>query len=680
MRTFPAFLFLVACNGAAPAPVEVPTPEPLPAPGSTAANVLAALDSTVDPCTDFYAYACGGWIKNTTLPPDKAITVRSFNTIQDENEILLKRILEEVAANPGTDPDRQKLGAFWTSCMNEAAIDAKGIGPISPTLAKIDALKDKKKLMALVGELNAQGYPALLGAWVDADPKNPRLAILQVAQGGTGLPDREYYLAEDKAEIRAQYQTHAEKLFALAGFSEADAKKAAADVLAFETKLAGVQWKQEQLRDATATYNKLDRAGLEKITPGLDWGAYLAAHGRSDLTQINVLTPSFFEGEAKLLAATPLPTLRTYLKWQVLNAASDNLADPFEQEAFQFYGRVLYGQQEQSERWKRCIEKTDGTVGDLLAKAYVAEAFPGESKPVAVDMISRIEGSFEEGLAGLAWMDDETRTRAVEKARAITNKIGYPNAWRTYGFEVTPDDFFGNVQRGTVADTQYWLEKAEKPIDPDTWFMTAPTVNAYYNPSQNEIVFPAGILQPPFFSIDYPKAMNFGAMGMVMGHELTHGFDDEGRKFDGQGLLTDWWATEAVERFETAAACVDSQYDAFEVQPGLHLNGELTLGENIADLGGSRTAYRAYRKWVAENGEETAVPGLTGDQLFFVALGQAWCSVASPEVQRVRAATDPHAAPRFRVNGPLVNLPEFAAAFQCEPGEPMHPTETCEVW
>jgi predicted metalloendopeptidase len=456
--------------------------------------------------------------------------------------------------------------------------------------------------------------------------------------------------------------------------------------MGFETELAKVQWTPEQTQDATLTYNKLDRAGLEKITPGLDWGQFLTAVGQPGLTAINVNEPSFFEGVAKLVEATPAPVLATYLKWEVLNGSANELSKPFDDEAFRFYGQVLNGQQSQRERWKRCVGLTDFALGDLLAAQYVATAFPGESKPVALDMVGRIEKAFEAGLPKLSWMDADTQQRATEKARAVTNKIGYPQHWREYSFDVKADDFYGNNRRASKAFADWLLNKVGKPVDPDNWLMTAPTVNAYYNPTANEIVFPAGILQPPFFSVEYPKAYNFGAIGMVIGHELTHGFDDEGRKFDGTGKLTDWWAADAVTKFEGAAKCVSDQYDGYQIlpadgdKPAVKVDGGLTLGENIADLGGTRIAYRAYQQWVADNGAEKPFAGLNPDQLFFVAMAQGWCTLSTPEVDRVRAATDPHSPPRYRVNGTMTNLPEFASAFQCKEGTPMHPANTCEVW
>ncbi len=673
-------ILLAACSGA---PKEPPTtlltPPPPPAAGTPAREVFDAIDWTADPCVDFYQFSCGNWIATTPLPADKATFTRSFSVIDERNRDLLRTMVEQTAAAP-QGPEQEQLASFWKACNDQASIDAAGITPILPEWKAVDALADKKELMALLGRWSAAGDNVLFDWMVDSDPKNPGLAILHVTQGGTGLPERSYYLDEAKKAERDGYRAYLEQLLILAGIPKEQAATDASAVLAFETKLAEVQWRPEDVYDATKSYNKLDKKGLQDSTPGLAWDAWLAGVGRPELTQVNVSTPPFFVGLDALVAATDLPTLKTVLKVKVLSASAGDLAKPLADAEFEFYGKALYGQQQQEERWKQCLEKADGALGHVIAKAYVDRAFAGASKDTALDMIQRIEKAFEAGLPGLVWMDDETRGRAIEKVRAITNKIGYPASWRTYPFEVSPTDHFGNVRRAAANDAKYWAAKAEKPVDADTWFMNPHEVNAYYNPTQNEIAFPAGILQPPFFSADAPRAANFGAMGMVMGHEITHGFDDEGRKYDGTGMMREWWAPEVVEKFETAAQCVVKEYDAFEPLPDLHVNGELTLGENIADLGGARVAYRAYQGWVAEHGAEPEVAGLTADQQFWMSFGQAWCTVASEQVVRVRVQTDPHSPPRYRINGPVVNLPEFAEAFQCAEGTPMNPVESCEVW
>lgn len=666
-----AVLFAVSACGRRP-PIAAQ-----PDPSGFAEQLAATLDPGQDPCTDFYRYACGGWLTRTPLPPDRPSMTRAFVTIEDANEALVRGLLDEAAANP-SDALRAKLGAFWTACNDQGAIDARGADPIRPIWAEIDALADKDGLLPLVSRLQQRGLARLFAVWIDADAKNPGLAIVQLWQGGTGLPDRSYYLDAQHAELKRAYEDHVARLLALAG--AADAAVRAHGIVAFETRLAQAQWDEVDLRDAERTYNKVDRAGLQALTPGLDWDGWLAARGRPELTQFNVTAPSFFEGLARTVAETDLAVLKAYLAFHALSAAAGDLAAPLDAEVFRFHGQTLYGQKEQRARWKRCVEEVDRSLGDLLSQAYVAAAFRGDSKPVALDMIGRIEHAFEQGLDDLAWMDPDTRQRAIEKARAITNKVGYPETWREYPFEVAPSDHFGNVLRAREHDDRYWMSKAEKPVDPDTWLMTAATVNAYYNPPQNEIAFPAGILQAPFFRADWPKAANFGAIGSVMGHEITHGFDDEGRKYDGEGRLTDWWAPGAVEAFEEAASCVSDLYSGFEVEVGHPVDGELTLGENIADLGGVRTAFRAYRGWVAEHGPEPKVAGLTGEQQLFVAYAQAWCTLAAPEFERVQVKTGVHSPGEFRVNGVVSQLPEFAETFRCAEGTPMRPKERCEVW
>lgn len=679
LRSLALCTLLSCAGGAKPPPSAVLAPPAPPASGTPGRDVFDAIDWQADPCTDFYQFACGNWIANTTLPADKSTFTRSFSVIDERNKELLKKAVEAAVAAP-KDDEQRKLAAFWTACNDQAAIDAAGIAAVEAEWKAIDALADKKDLTALLGTWSGQGSNVLFDWYVDSDPKNPGLAILQVSQGGTGLPERSYYLDDAKKAERDAYRAYLEKLLVLANVPAEQAAKDAAAVLAFETKLAEAQWKPEELYDATKSYNKLDKAGLQASTPNLSWDPWLAGIGRPELTQINVMTPPFFVALDALVAATDLPTLRSVLKVKVLAGLASELPKPFADADFAFYGTTLYGQQQQEERWKQCLDKTDAALGHVVAKAYVDLAFAGDSKDIALDMIQRVEKAFEAGLPKLAWMDDETRARAIEKVRSITNKIGFPNAWRTYDFEVSPTDHLGNVRRASANDAKYWAMKAEKPVDPDTWFMNPHEVNAYYNPTQNEIAFPAGILQPPFFSAAAPKAANYGAMGMVMGHEITHGFDDEGRKYDGTGLMRDWWAPEAVDKFESVAQCVVDQYAGYEPLPGVKVNGELTLGENIADIGGARVAYRAYREWVAESGEEPEVAGLDGDQQFWVAFGQAWCNVASEQVVKVRVQTDPHSPPRFRINGPVVNLPEFADAFQCAEGTPMNPVQSCEVW
>lgn len=667
---------LAACSGskAPPAPAVTEEPDPIEQ------SVADALDPSVSPCQDFYAYACGGWQAANPLPADKASMVRGFTLIADRNEALLHEILEGLAAQPPEDDVSGRLGRFYASCMDEEAIDARGAEPVQDTLALAEGASTQDPL-ATLGRLNLQvGSAVLFHGWAGPDDKNPELNILHVYQAPLGLPDRDYYLEDELGELRDAYRAYVQRLFELAGEPSDDAARHAEQVVTLETELARISVPREQLRDPSLTYNKLDRSGLAALTPSWSWDAYFQELGAPDVQQINVDTPSYFEALPAVIGGAEPEALRSLLRASVLRRAADHLSQDFRDASFDFYGRTLQGQQEQRPRWKVCVGRTDALLGELLGQLYVERAFPGESKAVALDMIGRIEAYFEESLPGLGWMDDTTREKALEKARAITNKIGYPDRWETYeGVEVGAG-YWENRQSVLAWQIARELAKLEQPVDKSEWFMSPSTVNAYYNPSANEIAFPAGILQPPFYGVQQPMAMNFGAIGMVVGHEITHGFDDSGRSYDATGRLADWWEPEVVEAFEARAQCVDELYSGFEVQPGLFVNGKLTLGENIADLGGLKQSWAAWRAYAAEHGQPESYAGLTADQLFFVAYAQSWCAVTRPENEAMRVKTDPHSPPRFRVNGAVMNHPAFGETFACEVGDPMRPAETCEVW
>ena len=654
------------------------------APAKSVAEVVkAAMDPAADPCQDFYRYACGGWLDTTKLPGDQVRWGRGFSEIAERNRLVNREILEDAVKNPGSDPDRQKLGAIYGSCMDEAAIEAAGTKPIEAWMKDAAKVKDAKGLMEQAGRFHASTIPGLFRVGVEADFKNPGINIAQIFQGGLGLPDRDYYLKDDKAQIREQYAAHVAKMFELYGDPAEKAKDSAAKIVAFETELAKVSKPRAELRDPNATYNKLDIAGLKNLTPKLDWDGYFKASGHPEITQINVGTPDYLKGLEAAANAADAATLQAYMRWQVLRDAAPMLPKAFDQANFEFFGKTLQGQKEQQARWKRCVANTDGALGEILGQEFIKKQFAGDSKRVARDMIEGIQTAFANNLPGLTWMDDTTRTRALGKKGAIVNKIGYPDKWRDYSaLKLKKGDFAGNMLAAAKFEYEREAAKVGKPVDRTEWGMTPPTVNAYYNPLNNEMVFPAGILQPPFFSKDFPAAMNYGGMGMVMGHELTHGFDDEGRKFDAQGRLTEWWEPSVSEKFESRAQCIDDQYSSYEVQPGLHLNGKLTLGENIADNGGIKQAYNAYKAYEAAHaGSETpAVEGLTNDQLLFVGFAQTWCSLATPQIEQMLVSVDPHSPPRFRVNGPLSNYSQFWETFSCAAGTNMHPAKPCEVW
>jgi endothelin-converting enzyme/putative endopeptidase len=652
-------------------------------PAEVAATVQAVIDEAADPCVDFYRYACGQWLDTTPLPSDRSRWGRGFNEIADRNLVTLRSILEDPALKSASQKESLKLSQFYGSCMNEAAIDAAGVKPMQPIFRTIESIKDLASLMSALGKLAQLGAPALFSSMIEPDFKNPDKYILYVSQGGLGLPDRSYYLEPSFADKLAAYRSHVAKQLELAGDPAAEASSRADAILAFETEIAKLHWQRERLRDPNKTYNKLNRAGLQQLTPDLPWDSLFKALGYPKLQEISVMTPDVLQGMNTLLTQSDWETVRSYLRWHALRSKAQVLAKPFSDESFNFYGKVLSGQKEQLPRWKRCVQATDDALGEMLGKLYVERSFPGRSKTVALEMIQQIEAAFVAGLGRLSWMDDVTRAAAKKKALAVGNKIGYPDTWLDYSaVKLVPNDYFANSAALNSFALNRRLKRVGGKVDKSEWGMTPPTVNAYYNPLANEMAFPAGIMQPPFFDQDFSVAMNYGAMGMVVGHELTHGFDDEGRKFAADGQLREWWAPEVSAKYEERAQCVRDLYDGYEVQPGLAHNGALTSGENIADLGGLKMAYRAYRKYIAQKPESVTVKleGLSDEQLFFVAFAQSWCSLQTPEIEQQLIKTDPHAHPRFRVNGSVSQLPEFAQAFRCEAGQPMAPAKRCEVW
>jgi endothelin-converting enzyme/putative endopeptidase len=645
--------------------------------------VLSSMDRTVDPCDDFYRYACGGWLDKTELPADQARWTRSFSTIAERNRELVRELLESAAADPGpAGGERQQIGDFFAACMNEAAVEKAGTTPLAGPFERIAAIADARDLMAVAGALGRDGVNALLGAGRVPDFKNPGVYLFYLSQGGLGLPDRDYYLSEDprKRELLGQYREHVTRMLTLAGSPAAAAEAEA--IVAFETGLAKASRPRSEMRDRDRLYNKLDRDGLVKLTPGLPWAAFFEGAGHPEIVSINVAVPEFFSGLEQLVAATPIETLRAYLRWHVVRERAELLPAAFVDADFAFYGRALSGQAEIQPRWKRCVDQTGRALGEAIGKLWVEREFAGNSKQVAIEMIEDIEKAFEANLPNLAWMDDATRARAVEKARKVSNKIGYPDVWRDYSaLAISRGDFFANVTAADRFEADRQLAQIGRPVDRNEWLMTPHTVNAYYMSTANEIAFPAGILQPPFFHRDHPAAMNYGAIGAVMGHELTHGFDDQGRKSDGDGVLREWWEPEVAAKFEAAAACVERQFSAFEVEPGVKVDGKLTLGENIADLGGLKQAFSAYQSWKERHGAPPPfAEGLTHDQLLFVSFAQVWCTEASPEFLRRQVVTDSHSPGSFRAVGAAMNLPAFRQVFSCEEGDRMVAAPTCTVW
>ncbi|MEZ5331087.1 MAG: M13 family metallopeptidase [Thermoanaerobaculia bacterium] len=610
--------------------------------------------------------------------------MRSFSVIDESNRELVRELLEEAASNPGDDPVQKKIGAFYGSCMDEEAVEKAGAAPLHPWFEKIAAANDPAAVLKLAGELHRAGVPVWFEVATIPDFQDPDLNIGWMFQGGLGMPDRDYYVSEDpkKQELLAAYEKHVARMFGLLGEDEEAAAADAAAVVGLETDLAKASRPREDMRDFEKLYNKIDLAGLEELTPELPWASYFEGIRQPAVTDLSVSVPEFMTAMQKALVESDEATRDTYLRWSVLNAMAPVLSSQFVDADFDFYGRTLRGTQENEPRWKRCVSATQNALGEVVGQAYVARRFAGSSKDVASTMIQDIEHAFEGGLPGLSWMDDTTRGRAVEKVETVINKIGYPDTWRDYSsLEVTPDSYFANRVAGNAFEFDYQADKIGKPVDRTEWDMTPQRVNAYYNPLWNEIVFPAGILQPPFFHKDFPAAMNYGGIGGVIGHELTHGFDDQGRKFAPDGRLREWWEPEVAERFEERAQCVSDFYSDFEVAPGANVNGQLTLGENIADIGGVKEAHSAYESWEERNGApEPLVEGLTNEQLFFVSWSQVWCSVQTEERERLQVTTDPHSPAKFRATAPLMLNPDFAKAFQCEEGTPMNPANRCEVW
>lgn len=666
----------------AESPTSTPTPTPEVQQVALADVGLdaSALDRNVNPCEDFYQFACGGWIETTEIPADKARWSRSFNGIDERNEQELRRILEEAQKDPGGDPALEKLGTFYGACMDEQAIEAAGLKPVDPLLKKVRSVKDRASLVDAIIELQKHRVYVLFDISAEQDFKNATQVIAFLDQNGVGLPDRDYYLKDDEKskEIRAKYLAHVERMLVLGGAKKADAKKQAQQVMQLETELAKVAQSREERRNPEKLYNKIDRAGVEKTAPSMAWNRFFESLGRPDIQDVVVTSPTYLAGVDKLLRTTKPDVWRAYLTWHVLRSTAPALSKAFVDESFSMT-QALTGQAQLEERWKRCIDATDNALGELLGQQYVKTRFAGESKSATEDMVREISRAFDRNLATLDWMDEATKEKSREKLGTFVYHIGYPSKWREYDFDVTPS-FAANVLASRQFELNRDMNKLGKPVDREEWVMSPPTVNAYYNPLKNEMVFPAGILQPPFFDKDASLPVNMGGMGMVVGHELTHGFDDEGSKFAADGNLANWWTPEVRERFEQKTQCVVDQYASYEAVPGVNLNGKLTLGENIADIGGVKLAFSAYRQMRQDDPVRFEADGFSEDQQFFLAVGQAWCNKAREEVARMLAQVDPHSPPRYRVNGSLANTPEFAEAFQCAPGTPMRPHDACRVW
>jgi endothelin-converting enzyme/putative endopeptidase len=683
-----AGLILAACLAPPGTVVAAPAPPPaaVPALPYTPVLDLAAMDRGVDPCVDFYEYSCGGWVRSHPIPPDQA-SWSVFGKLEEDNLKFLGEVLEAAARqDAGRDPSTAQIGDFYASCMDEAAIARAGTAPLAPHLAAIAGLGSLADLPAVVARLQLEtGASALFEAGSGQDFKDTSQVIAQVGQGGLGLPDRDYYLKQDaaSADIRAHYLEYVARLLQLAGEPAAAAATEARQILAFETALARASISRVEERTPANVYHRMSRVQLAALTPSFSWDRYFAAlavPAAAAPRELNVAEPGFFRGFESLLAATDLAVVRAYLRWHLLAARADQLPPDFERAHFEFADRLLRGQKEMRPRWRRCVEWVDRELGEALGKIYVERTFGADAKARTVKMVGEIEKAMDADLRRLLWMSASTRTEALRKLHAVANKIGYPERWRDYSsVAVARQDFAGNVARANVFETRRQLAKIGRPVDRGEWGMTPPTVNAYYDPLKNDINFPAGVLQPPLFDPRLDDAPNYGDTGATIGHELTHGFDDEGRQFDYAGNLRDWWTPKDAREFETRARCIEEQYGRYTVVDDVKINSKLTLGEDVADLGGLLLAWMAWRD--ATRGQRlVAIDGLTPEQRFFIGYGQSWCSNRRPEDERLRAVTDPHSPPRYRTNGVVANLPEFRQAFGCKTGQPMAPATMCRVW
>ena len=634
----------------------------------------ANFDNTCAPCRDFDQYANGGWMRTHTIPGTQS-SWGSFNALSEDNQSLLFQILEKAAANKAAQPgsDEYKIGTYYASCMDSVEADREGVKPLQPLLGAVDGMRDNRELAAQVAWLHAHGVRALFSFGGSQDDKNSDRMIARAAQGGIGLPDRDYYLKRDSVSVatRREYTEHIVRSFQLLGTPEADARAAAGEILAIETALARKSYSNIQRRDPNANYHKLAVADLARLDPAFDWATYIARRNGPAFDSLNVAQVTFFSGLDTLITATPLAAWQAYLRWRVVEDAEATLSSPFVQEDFRF-ARVLSGVTEMQPRWKRCLRATDTGLGDLLGKVYIAQRFSPEARARALRMVHNLEAALDERLASLEWMSDSTRLAAKVKLAAFTEKIGYPDKWRDYaGVEVRPQPFFANRAAVRQFEVARQFNKIGKPTERGEWSMTPPTVNAFYNASMNSINFPAGILQPPFYDPAWDDAANYGAIGAVIGHEMTHGFDDQGRQYDQKGNLRDWWRPEDAARYKERANLVADQFSSYTVLDTVHVNGRLTLGENIADLGGLALAYAALQKEMAGKPRPGKIEGFTPEQRFFLAYAQIWRRLQRPEAVRTQVNSDPHSPGHWRVDGPLSNLDEFAKAFGCKEGDPM---------
>lgn len=645
---------------------------------------VANLDKTVSPKTDFYQYACGGWMKTHPLT-DEYGRFGSFDLLAENNRTQLHGLIKGLATQqqePGSIG--QKIGDLYNMAMDSTKLNADGMKPMKPMLDKVAAVKDRKGLTVLAAEMTRQGLGAYFNLFIGADEKNSSMNIVQAFQGGLGLGDRDYYLSDDahNKDIRAKYEAHIARMFRLAGYEEGQAVKAAGQAMAVETDLAKAAYDRVKARDPQANYHKMTVAELERQAPGIDWNLYFKSLGLPEVKELNVAQPEALAEVAKQVGKGDLDAQKSYLLWKVIDGAASYLSDEFVEANFDFYGKVLSGTPEMQPRWKRAVSAVDGMMGEAVGKMYVEKYFPAAAKERMVKLVGNLQQALGERIRALTWMSDETKAKALEKLSAIYVKVGYPDQWRDYSsLDIKKDSYWANVLRSNVFEYDYMLAKNGKPVDKTEWMMTPQTVNAYYNPTTNEICFPAGILQYPFFDMKADDAFNYGAIGVVIGHEMTHGFDNHGRQYDKDGNLRDWWTAEDAKKFEERTQVLVDWFDKIEVLPGLHANGKLTLGENIADYGGLQVAFQAFHNAV-KDAPLGVVDGFTPEQRFYLAYAGVWAANIRDEEIRLRTQTDEHSLGRWRVNATLPHIEGWYEAFSVQEGDPMYlaPDKRASIW
>jgi endothelin-converting enzyme/putative endopeptidase len=646
---------------------------------------ITSMDKSIDPCVDFYHYACGGWQKKNPIPPDQT-SWNVYAKLFQDNLDFLRGILEQASsATSQRDQVTREIGDFYAACMDETSIEKRGTAGIKPYLDSIASLSSVKELATLAARLQLiYGNSIIFGAGSTQDPDNSEAMIAELDQGGLGLPDRDYYLKDDpkSKETRERYLQHVQNVLQLSGDSSEDAKKNADTVMRIETALAKASLTRVDRRDPYKLKHKMKVAELSQLAPNFDWVLYYREANYPGFEILNVDTPDFFKEFNRMLASEPIADWKTYLRFHVVNSASPYLSSKFVDQNFEFYRKYLRGAKELQPRWKRCVSYVNHNLDDALGQAYVAKVFSPELKQSTLDMVERIEVAMGDRIRALDWMSPATKQEALTKLAGIRNKIGYPDKWRDYSsIKITRDDFAGNMARAADFESHRQINKIGKPVDHGEWLIPAPTVDAYYNPQMNDINFPAGVLQPPLYDPKMDDAPNYGDTGGTVGHELTHGFDDEGSQFDAKGNLRNWWTKEDRAGFEARTKCVEDQYAGYVVVDEVHINSKLTLGEDVADLGGENLAWMAWKSKTKDKQLE-AIDGLTPEQRFFVGFAQWDCANDRPENLRVRAMTDPHSPAQYRINGVGVNMPEFSQAFHCKAGQPMTkpPEKVCKVW